>query len=129
MTMTLEPAVKRFYLILAAIGVAVIAAFVVAQTTGEGSAAPQTLKVNIRGNLGGNVMVDGNPTLSLRAYDGTDVATVTAKQSVIVTVTSTGDAPWCHVEDEAGVMLADQTGSAPQAPVSQTATCNAQLAK
>lgn len=127
-------------------GIATLAAIiaVIVAVQADVGVQPQTVKVSIRGNLGGSVIADGETTTTLKAYDGTDAATITAKRSVTVTVTSTGEPPWCHVEGGSGKELADKTGSKPTmtqqtmitgagpanvvtAPTMETVTCSATL--
>ncbi|RSD22018.1 hypothetical protein [Amycolatopsis eburnea] len=91
----------------------VAVALVLALPSAGAAPAAQQVHVSIIGNLGGSVMIDGGVPTRLDAYDGTDGRDFTASKSVFVTVTSSGDAPWCHVVDKAGKQLADAKGAKP----------------
>lgn len=103
--------------IAAAASIVVIASLIANRPAG----APQTqlINVSIRGNLGGFVIVDGQETTKLIAYDGTDHLAVNAAKSVHVTVDSTGDTPWCHIDGSNGATLQERFGVPPH-PAQQT---------
>jgi hypothetical protein len=84
--------------------------------------------------------------IQLRAADGADQVTVTAADSVRVTVTSSGAEPRCSVHTMAGAVLVERAGSAPtvapqtmitgggpadvvNAPTWESVTCDVDLTK
>lgn len=125
---------------------AVIAAVVTIVLVSGDSRPAQQLQVAIIGNMGGTVTVDGDEIIMLDAHDGADQATVTAAESVRITVTSSGGAPRCSVHTMAGAALADRAGPAPRvgpqtivtgagpadvvnAPSMESVTCEVDLTK
>lgn len=106
--------------VIAIAAAAAIIAVVLATNTPSAKPAPtQLINVSIRGNLGGFVIVDGQETTKLIAYDGTDHLAVNAAKSVHVTVESTGETPWCHIDGSNGVTLQERFGVPPH-PAQQT---------
>ena len=138
---------RRVIVLSAAAAIVAAAAVVTAVLVTNSDARPaQQLQVAIIGNLGGTVTVDGDQVIQLKAADGADQTTVTATDSVHVTVTSSGGAPRCSVHSMAGAVLAEKAGSAPKvgpqtmitgggpadvmtAPTMESATCDVDLTK
>lgn len=138
---------RRVIVLSAAAAIVAAAAVITAVLVSSSDARPaQQLQVAIIGNLGGTVIVDGDEVTQLDAHDGADQTTVTASESVNITVTSSGGAPRCSVHTMAGAALADRAGPAPRmasqtmvtgagpadvvsAPSMESVTCEVELTK
>ncbi|HET6286373.1 MAG TPA: hypothetical protein VFG15_06445 [Amycolatopsis sp.] len=99
---------------MAAAVVAVTAVVTTILVTSSKARPAQQLQVAVIGNMGGTVIVDGDEVIPLKASDGVDQTTVTAAESVRITVASSGGAPRCSVHTMAGAVLVERAGPTPK---------------